>query len=726
MTNLRVTAACNVKILLRMNMLKSLNLKLLIFILAVILITYDALIIAQQISGLEYISPVPGSKYVSPDTKILIRPGNVLSQAAINNSLISVTASLSGHHSGKLTLSDDSRTLIFSPDNPFLANEDVTVILNNGLLAQSEKNVDSFTFKFRTIKVSPYLYPDKPADFPSKKTGDLKISSFLPDTSLPPDLPQIVIDQSNNPSPGYIFLCPEPYLMIVDNDGTPVFYRNTGGNIYDFDLQPDGELTYFIYPTDCYGLDSNLNQVRTFITTDGFTPDVHELRVLNNGNYFILGKRNAYVDMSKIVNGGQTNADIIDGDIQEFDASGNLIFQWDGLDHYYITDVDNEVDLTQPTIDFTHLNSIEFDSDGNLLLSARNLDEITKINLHTGNIVWRLGGKNNQFKFINDSVGFSRQHDIRRFSNGDISLFDNGVYHPQQISSAVEYKLDEVNKTATLVRRIYFDNLFTDTEGNVEELPNGNRLISWGHNYDPVVTEIKPDGSVAYEISYQLYYDTYRSFRYIWQTNLFSTNIDSIDFGTVTPGDSVIKNITIYNPQTDDLTINGFYCTDPSFSTNANLPITITPKDSVSIPVIFKPESNGNFSASFNIRDFGMYQSMSQMIARQVMLKGTTDNVSEVNNSIALPKQFELFQNFPNPFNPSTVIGYEIPTAENVVLKVYNVLGKEVASLVDKDEQAGNYSVIFSADAFNLSSGVYFYRLRAGNFSDTKKFILLR
>ncbi len=681
---------------------------------------------AQTISNIEYVSPLPGSKYVSQFTKILIRPGNVLNQSSINNSLINVTSSLSGSHDGKITLSDDSKTLIFSPDNPFLAGEEVTVILNKGLLTKSGTNVGSFTFTFHTTKTSPYVSLEKPAVITSKKIRAIKKSALVPDTTLPSDLPPIVVDQSNNPSPGYLFLCPMPYLMIVDNQGTPVFYRNTDGINYDFDLQPDGELTYFIYPTECFGLDSNLNQIRTFITSDGFTPDVHELRVLPNGNYFILGKRNAYVDMSKIVSGGNYNADIIDGDIQEFDASGNLIFQWDGLDHYKITDVDDEVDLTQPTIDFTHLNSIELDSDGNILLSARNLDEITKIDPNSGKIIWRLGGKNNQFKFIGDSLGFSRQHDIRRFSNGDISLFDNGVYHPEQVSSAVEYKLDEVNKIATLVRRIYFDGLFTDTEGNVEELPNGNRLISWGHNYDPAVTEVKPDDSIAYEISYTDYYDTYRAFKYIWQTSLFSTNIDSIDFGTVSPGNSLTKYVTIYNPQPEELTINGFYCTDPAFSTTASLPINITPNDSVTIPIIFKPTKNGYFSATFNIRDFGTYQSMPQMIARQVILKGTTDNVSDINNSTVSPTKFELFQNYPNPFNPSTIISYEIPKSERVVLTIYNILGKEITTLVNRDEQAGSYNVTFSPSDYQLPSGVYFYRLEAGDYTAAKKLLLLK
>jgi len=88
------------------------------------------------------------------------------------------------------------------------------------------------------------------------------------------------------------------------------------------------------------------------------------------------------------------------------------------------------------------------------------------------------------------------------------------------------------------------------------------------------------------------------------------------------------------------------------------------------------------------------------------------------------PDSYSLSQNYPNPFNPSTTIKYSVPDLSNVNLKVYNLIGQEVAELVNKELQSGNYEVTF--DAANLPSGVYFYRLQAGNFVDTKKMLLLR
>ena len=89
---------------------------------------------------------------------------------------------------------------------------------------------------------------------------------------------------------------------------------------------------------------------------------------------------------------------------------------------------------------------------------------------------------------------------------------------------------------------------------------------------------------------------------------------------------------------------------------------------------------------------------------------------------------FSLEQNYPNPFNPMTNIKFSIPQNGFVSLKVYNVLSKEIAELVNKELSAGNYTVQFSADAVsqNLSSGVYFYRLESRQFSQTKKLILVK
>jgi endo-1,4-beta-xylanase len=93
-------------------------------------------------------------------------------------------------------------------------------------------------------------------------------------------------------------------------------------------------------------------------------------------------------------------------------------------------------------------------------------------------------------------------------------------------------------------------------------------------------------------------------------------------------------------------------------------------------------------------------------------------------NTLQLPSSYELKQNFPNPFNPTTNIQYSLPKASTVRLKVYDILGRLVQTLVKSEQTPGNYSVTFNAQ--NFSSGVYFYQLQAGSFTETKKLMLLK
>src|SRR5439155_23053659 len=109
--------------------------------------------------------------------------------------------------------------------------------------------------------------------------------------------------------------------------------------------------------------------------------------------------------------------------------------------------------------DYAHLNSVDVDTDGNILASFRSMDEVTKINHNNGKIIWRWGGKNNYFTLVgNDTLPFSHQHDVRCIANGHITMFDNGnyrktiwgdqSYHDTAYSRAIEYQLDESSLTA--------------------------------------------------------------------------------------------------------------------------------------------------------------------------------------------------------------------------------------------------------------------------------------
>jgi V8-like Glu-specific endopeptidase len=113
---------------------------------------------------------------------------------------------------------------------------------------------------------------------------------------------------------------------------------------------------------------------------------------------------------------------------------------------------------------------------------------------------------------------------------------------------------------------------------------------------------------------------------------------------------------------------------------------------------------------------------------KQIDFDGTFSYSKTIEVEIASPSSFALEQNFPNPFNPSTVINYQLPFGNNVTLKVYDILGNEVAVLVDEYKPAGEYEVEFgvSSGISELVSGIYFYQLRAGDFIQTKKMLLVK
>jgi hypothetical protein len=221
--------------------------------------------------------------------------------------------------------------------------------------------------------------------------------------------------------------------------------------------------------------------------------------------------------MSQIVREGNPRAVVTGLIIQELDLQKNVVFQWRSWDHFQITDA-IAINLAAPSVDYVHGNAIELDTDGCLLLSSRNMCEITKISRTTGEILWRWGGRNNEFTFVNDSLGFSYQHAIRRIPNGNVTLFDNGNLHPRPFSRALEYMLDETTKTATLVWE--YSNrppAYANAMGYVQRLPNGNTLIGWG-TATPTVTEVGPDGTKVFELSFEEGVFSYRVYRYEWQT----------------------------------------------------------------------------------------------------------------------------------------------------------------------------------------------------------------
>ena len=193
------------------------------------------------------------------------------------------------------------------------------------------------------------------------------------------------------------------------------------------------------------------------------------------------------------------------------------------------------------------------------------------------------------------------------------------------------------------------------------------------------------------------------------------TLIDTLNYGDVNIGESSSEELTIYNPTGNNLIIDSLNFTNYVFSSNANLPIDITANDSATIIINFQPVTVENYLSRLTLyTNNGMY---AQVVA------GVGKSPSGV--FIEEPLfSFSLSQNYPNPFNPNTSIKYQIPEISFVTIKVYDVLGNEIATVVNEEKPAGSYEVEF--DANELASGIYFYKIQAGSFVETKKMVLMK
>lgn len=340
----------------------------------------------------------------------------------------------------------------------------------------------------------------------------------------------------NQPEPGYFFLGPlgGRYVAVYDNSGFRAYYKDLGvlsQGVFDFKIQSNGKLTAFAVEQGKFiVMDSSFNIVDT-VGAVGYNTDFHDFLILPDGNYIVIAEVFRTIDMSKLIPGGNPYAQVKSFILQKINRlTKEVVWEWDALNHYSVLDATEDVDLMGYAINPFHINSVKIMNDGNLLISCRHLDEITKINIQNGNIIWRMGGsksRRNQFRFVNDTIGnffgFSHQHDAIQLSNGNILLFDNGNLKPNPYSRVVEYQVDENNLT---VRKVWEfrhpENIFSNSMGSVQRLPNGNTVIGWGGN-NYLLTEVTQNGTIAIELVGSA--GTYRAYRYIFKMDAVSLDV---------------------------------------------------------------------------------------------------------------------------------------------------------------------------------------------------------
>jgi len=341
--------------------------------------------------------------------------------------------------------------------------------------------------------------------------------------SLKPPLVQI-LKRTRHTTPGYIFIAPKKDVvqagpLIIDNDGRVVWFRplDTHG-VTDFRVQhylgrpvltwchgrPDkggGDSGYTIY-------DSSYRVVTHVQPGNGMLGDIHEFKITPRNTALMTTSRQIRVKGRRVLEGGLQEVDI---------RTGRVLFDWRSIDHVRL--VESYYDLPKDPgriFDYFHVNSIEIDHDGNLLVSARNTHTIYKISRSTGKILWRLGGKGSDFT-MGRGASFAWQHDARRRPDGDLTLFDNSA-GPQvrKQSRGLVLHLDMKRMHATVVRTfVHRPPIVAVDQGNLQRLANGHYFVGWGHQSR--FTEFGPRGTILFDGRFgRGRVDSYRAYRFRW------------------------------------------------------------------------------------------------------------------------------------------------------------------------------------------------------------------
>ena len=317
---------------------------------------------------------------------------------------------------------------------------------------------------------------------------------------------------------------PRP-VKILDSLGNEIFSEVWGKKGWDFKVNINNTITFYDrLSKGWFVMDSLQNIIDSVYAKNGYIADNHDFLALENGNYVLFCYDEQPYAMDTVVVGGNPNAVIEGLVIQELDSNHNVIFEWKSWDHFHITDNQYLYPWTNANLPFIHTNSIDIDFDGHFIISNRNLDEVTKINRTNGEVIWRWGGSQNEFVFVND-YPFTHQHTVRSLGNNRYLMYDNGNFSSQyvgsNISRAVEYVLDTVLMTATKVWEfVHPDSLYTPSIGSAQRLPNGNTLINFGNlqslNIGSIITEVDSSGQIVFQLEYDNGGNLYRAHKFNW------------------------------------------------------------------------------------------------------------------------------------------------------------------------------------------------------------------
>jgi Arylsulfotransferase (ASST) len=477
------------------------------------------------------VSPEPQSRDASATTQI-----SMLGVPASELADVTVTGSRTGAHEGRLEAYSQGDGASFLPSRPFDDGELVSVHAKLVEGAHAIPFAWSFTVAVRDDPGSQSAAVGRspgsstaPAPPPPKEYQSFRSRPEL----RPPDV--TVSSEERTASGGDLFLAPYSGVgqygpMILNEHGELVWFKTlapAGTRAANLQVQSyEGKpvLTWWQDPLSADGshtageviANDAYQTIAVVRAGNGYQPDLHEFAITPQGTGLIT----VYdaIDCNLAAVGGPRDGAVADTLLQEIDLkTGLVMYEWHSLDHVSLQSSYNRAAPTSRAepFDYFHINSIDVEQDGDLLVDSRNTWAAYDVDAKTGQVRWELGGRHSSFK-LGPGASTAFQHDAVQQPDGAITFFDNGAFpqvHKQ--SRAIELVLNTHAMTATLARSYEHKNpLVAGSQGNVQALANGDWMVGWGQAGS--LSEVDPQGQVLFNAHLPPDWESYRTFALPW------------------------------------------------------------------------------------------------------------------------------------------------------------------------------------------------------------------
>ena len=443
---------------------------------------------------------------------------------------VKVVGERSGEHAGHLEYYSQGDGASFVPSAPFDQGERVSV---HATVSDGSRSAH-VGWHFTTAEVDAVSRSLETPPPPPPPPRASELQRFASRHDLAPPRVSITTD-SGAGAPGDLFLAPyagpgQYGPMILDGSGRLVWFKPvpSGSRAADLRVQEyEGKpvLTWWQSPLIANGrrdagvviADDAYRVIKIVRAGNRYQPDLHAFRITPQGTALMTVYDAIRCNLR--AHGGPANGAVADTLMQEIDLRTGLVrFEWHSLDHVALSEsympIKNSGTPTSPW-DFFHINSIDPEPNGDLLVDARNTWAAYEVAPTTGRIVWRLGGKRSNFR-MGPGATPAWQHDAERLGGGTITFFDNGATPKEHSQSrALVLKIDPESATAELQSSfVHHLPLVAPSQGNLQALPDGNWLVGWGQ--EPYFSEYSPSGKLLLDGHLPTSYQSFTVLKFPW------------------------------------------------------------------------------------------------------------------------------------------------------------------------------------------------------------------